>query len=140
MRHLALSTIIIIINNTLQFITLNLITEYYVPQAEISHEGEPIADHRFVLLCRVMRDPYLTGSVEVEWLGPGDMLIEELSGATIIGPSCSTNGSFIRSLVFNNLHTSNGGTYTCRANLTSFERNVISHLVNTSFDVIVKCI
>ena len=86
-----------------------------------------------------MRNPYLSGSVEVEWLGPGNMLIEELSSVTIIGPSSSTNGSFIPSLVFNNLHTSNGGTYTCRANFTSFEQNVISHLVNTSFDVIVKC-
>ena len=138
LRHLALSTIIIIINNTLQFITLNLITEYYVPQVEISHKGEPIAGHRFVLLCRVTRDPYLSGSVEVEWLGPGDMLIEELSGVTVIGPSGSTNGSFIRSLVFNNLHTSHGGIYTCRVNLTGFEQNIISHLVNTSFDVIVR--
>ena len=86
-----------------------------------------------------MRDPYLTGSVEVEWLGPGDMLIEEFSGVTIIDPSGSTNGSFVRLLVFNNLHTSNGGTYTCRANFASFEQNVISHLVNTSFDITVKC-
>ena len=80
-----------------------------------------------------------TPSLEMEWLGPGGTLVEEGSGVTIMGPSSTTEETLINMLVFSNLHTSQGGPYTCRVNLTIPEENVTDHSVSKSSDVIVQC-
>ena len=105
---------------------------------QITREGISVAGHEFMLICRASRDALLSALLEMEWLGPRGTLIEEDSGVTIMGSSTTTKAILTNTLVFSNLHTSQGGLYTCRMNLTIPEENVTDHSVSKSSNVIVQ--
>lgn len=98
------------------------------------------AGSSYTLTCVISRGIGLeNATLEVEWFGPrGELIDGGQSGITITGDSSTTNSMLTSDLVFSNLMTSQGGQYTCSANLTIAGTEVIDHNVNRTAAVRVQ--
>ena len=105
---------------------------------QLSREVTSTAGHSLMLICRTTRDPLLSATLELEWIGPGGSLVEEGSGVSIVGLSSTEDELLNSTLVFSNLTTSQGGPYRCRVNLTIPQENVTDHAVMKTAEVTVQ--
>lgn len=87
-------------------------------QTSISAIGPPVAGYNFTLICTVTLTEGLTGIPSVEWMDSGGQQINSVNDLVLSDPM--TSGQMTnRTLYFDPIRTSDGGTYTCVATVPS---------------------
>ena len=117
---------------------MKIVSDFPVQQVQLEREGSSVAGHSFLLRCIGTKEPLLSATLELEWLGSGGNPIREGSGISISGPSSTNDVSITSTLEFDSLRTSKGGPYTCRVNITISEQNVTDHPVTKTAEVVVQ--
>ncbi len=102
--------------------------------ASIISDGSTIIGGNLTLTCRAIRAENVTGDINLQWIGPGDEQVVTTEFVAIGAPTTSGATTY-RHLQFTNLHTSNGGQYTCLCELIS-NGEMLS--VSVTSDVIVQ--
>ena len=94
----------------------------------------------YTLTCVISRGTSIeNATLEVEWFGPdGSRIDGGQTGITVAGQSSTPDSMLVSNLVFTSLMTSQGGQYTCSANLTIAGREVIDYNVNRTASVRVQ--
>ena len=102
--------------------------------ASIISDGSTIIGENLTLTCHAIRTENVTGDVNLQWIGPDNeqVVTTEL---VAIGVPTTSGATTSRLLQFTNLHTSNGGQYTCLCELISDGKTLS---VSVAFDVIVQ--
>lgn len=99
------------------------------PGITIRTEGNPIAGQQYSLICTVTVVEDLVVEPSVAWLNSND---DPVSGEDItVGNTERMGTTTTLTLVFQPLHTSHGGAYTCRASISVAEIS-LSDLSSTS--------
>ena len=98
-------------------------------------EGSPFTGENLTLICNAVRvDSNMTGNVDLWWIGPdGEQVMSTESVDVGVPTTSGTMTSLI--LQFTNLHTSNGGQYTCQSDVMSDGE---TQSVSVTSDVIVQ--
>ena len=108
------------------------LTALPAPQVTITPSGSSTAGNPYTLTCTVMVVNGLVVVPQVMWLKNGTSVV----GANVTSGMASANTTTL-TLQFIPLHTSNGGQYSCIANV-SIPIISITSLYNTSTNVIVQ--
>ena len=102
--------------------------------ASIITDGSTVIGGNLTLTCYAMRAENVTGDINLHWIGPdGEQLVTTESVAVGVPTTSGITTSLI--LQFTDLHTSNGGQYTCLCELIS-DGETLS--VSVTSDVIVQ--
>ena len=96
----------------------------------------PSAGESYTLTCTVEVVERLVVTPDVEWLDPDNKVITTGGDITVGSPETSGTTTTL-TLTFNPLHTSHGGEYTCRANIT-VDGISVDVTSSDSFNVIVQ--
>ena len=99
-------------------------------------EGSVMAGAQYTLVCNVSRSANLPAfsHLEVRWLDSDGSIITSGTAHTISGMSNTTATTLISTLTIPHLVTSQGGIYTCAANMT-IPGVVTDHQIISSFPV-----
>ena len=111
-----------VISDTLLFHTdlLSLCTALPPPQVEVTPEGSSRAGMDYKLTCSVTSDTNLFSPPTLVWMysdGIGGSIVDSSNGITV-GQPVTVGAVTTLSLMFEPLHTSDGGMYTCTASIT----------------------
>lgn len=102
--------------------------------ASIITDGSTIIGGNLTLTCYAIRAENATGDINLQWIGPdGEQVMTTESVAVRVPIISGATTSII--LQFSELHTSNGGQYTCLCKLIS---NGETLSVSVTSDVIVQ--
>ena len=82
----------------------------------ISHSGGPFIGQSYNLTCAVTLEN-TTGTPTVGWLDPNNKPLHSSSNITVMDTVTVNCSTYMTTLQFTILHTSQGGQYSCRATL-----------------------
>ena len=105
----------------------------------VSGETAGTAGESYLLTCttEVVQLLGLIRTPDVEWLDIDNNVVATGGDITVGNPGTSGTTTTL-TLTFNPLHTSHGGEYTCRANITIQEISIIDLSNTDSMDIIVQ--
>ena len=90
---------------------------------EVTGLNAAIAGQAVNLTCTVTRGRNMSGTPDVQWLGPsGNVLLSGSDGIVVDDTATVSNSTFVRTLQFTPVRTSHGGLYTCQAMADSVNR------------------
>ena len=90
---------------------------------EVTGLNAAIAGQAINLTCTVTRGQNLSGTPDVQWLGPsGNVFLSGSNGIVVDDTAMVSNSTFVRTLQFTPVRTSHGGLYTCQAMADSVNR------------------
>ena len=107
----------------LTLIPFHISTERVPLMIEVTGLNAAIAGQSVNLTCIVTRGQNMSGTPDVQWLGPsGNVLLSGNDGIVVDDTAMVSNSTFVRTLQFTPVRTSHGGLYTCQAMADSVNR------------------
>ena len=102
--------------------------------ASIRTDGSPVTGENLTLICYAVTAENVSGDVNLQWIRPdGEQVMSTQS--VVVGVPTTSGSMTSLILQFTDLHTSNGGQYTCQCELVS---NGETLSVSVTTDVIVQ--